>query len=199
MNISLAPAVSGLTEVVVVGYGKSEKRELTGSISQIKGAEVENVPVPSFESALQGKAAGLNIESGSGKLGQAIKVRIRGTSSISASSQPLYVIDGLPVVSTSLSDETNEETNPLVDLNPNDIESIEVLKDASAAAIYGARAANGVILVTTKKGRMGKKSVVNVNLSTGFSNPTRKKGFMNTQQYVQLLRSNMCSYSIRPC
>lgn len=186
MNISLAPAVSGLTEVVVVGYGKSEKRELTGSISQIKGAEVENVPVPSFESALQGKAAGLNIESGSGKLGQAIKVRIRGTSSISASSQPLYVIDGLPVVSTSLSDETNEETNPLVDLNPNDIESIEVLKDASAAAIYGARAANGVILVTTKKGRMGKKSVVNVNLSTGFSNPTRKKGFMNTQQYVQL-------------
>ncbi|MBL7734411.1 MAG: TonB-dependent receptor [Chitinophagaceae bacterium] len=186
MNIALVPSVSDLSEVVVVGYGKSEKRDLTGSISHIKGSEVENLPVASFESGLQGKAAGLNIESGSGKLGQAIKVRIRGTSSISASSQPLYVVDGLPVITTSLSDGTNEETNPLVDLNPNDIESIEVLKDASAAAIYGARAANGVILVTTKKGKMGKKSTVNVNLSTGFSNPTRKKGFMNTQQYAQL-------------
>lgn len=186
MNVSLSPGANALSEVVVVGYGKADKRNLTGSISRIRGKEIENIPVPSFESALQGKAAGLNIESGSGKLGQAIKVRIRGASSIAASSQPLYVIDGMPVITTSLSDVLNEETNPLADINPNDIESIEVLKDASAAGIYGARAANGVVLVTTKKGKMGKKTSVELNLSTGFGNPTRKRTYLNTKQYAQL-------------
>ncbi|HXL59026.1 MAG TPA: TonB-dependent receptor plug domain-containing protein, partial [Chitinophagaceae bacterium] len=140
MTVKMFTAERSLNEVVVVGYGRAVKRNITGSISKVGSKDIENIPAPSFESALQGKAAGVVVESGSGKVGQAIKIRIRGTSSISASSQPLYVVDGLPIVSTSLSDAANDPTNPLADINPNDIESIEVLKDASASAIYGARA-----------------------------------------------------------
>ncbi|RYF44789.1 MAG: SusC/RagA family TonB-linked outer membrane protein, partial [Chitinophagaceae bacterium] len=136
-----------------------------------------------------GKAPGVVIESGSGKVGQAMKIRIRGTSSISASSQPLYVVDGLPIVSNSLSDGTNDPTNPLVDINPNDIESVEVLKDASASAIYGARAANGVILITTKKGKLGKKTLIDFNISNTFSNPTRKRGFLDAKGYLDLIKA----------
>jgi TonB-linked SusC/RagA family outer membrane protein len=186
MNISLAKQDRVLSEVVVVGYGETIKRSVTGSISKVGGKELENIPVQSFESALQGKAPGVVVESGSGKVGQAIKVRIRGTSSISASSQPLYVVDGLPVISNSLSDGANEQTNPLVDINPNDIESIEVLKDASAAAIYGARGANGVVLITTKKGKYGRKTTIELNLNTSFSNPSRKMKFLNAKQYTDL-------------
>jgi TonB-linked SusC/RagA family outer membrane protein len=188
MTVSLAKQDRVLSEVVVVGYGETVKRSVTGSIAKITGKEVENQPVQSFESALQGKAPGVVVESGSGKVGQGIKVRIRGTSSISASSQPLYVVDGLPVENRSLSDAGNEPTNPLADINPNDIESIEVLKDASAAAIYGARAANGVVLISTKKGKFGRKTAIEVNLSTSISNPSRKFSFLNAKQYVDLFR-----------
>ncbi|SFD29379.1 TonB-linked outer membrane protein, SusC/RagA family [Chitinophaga sp. CF118] len=187
IDISLGSGNRDLSEVVVVGYGTQVKRELTGSISKIAAAEIENFPAPSFESALQGKAAGVVIESGSGKLGQGIKIRIRGTSSIGASSQPLYVVDGIPLASGSQSDINNEPTNPLADINPNDIESVEVLKDASAAAIYGARASNGVVLITTKRGRQSEKTQISLDISWGISNPTKKRGFLNAKQYVDLL------------
>lgn len=187
MTITLAKQDRVLSEVVVVGYGETVKRNITGAIAKVGGNEVANLPVQSFESALQGKAPGVVVESGSGKVGQAIKIRIRGTSSISASSQPLYVVDGLPVISNSLSDGANEQTNPLVDINPNDIESIEVLKDASASAIYGARAANGVVLITTKKGRYGRKTTIEANLNSSFANPARKMKFLNAKQYADLV------------
>jgi len=177
-----------LSEVVVVGYGQSQKRNVSGSISRITAREIENQPVQSFESALQGKAPGVVIENSSGKVGQGIKVRIRGTSSLSASSQPLYVVDGVPMTTTSQSDINNEPTNPLADLNPNDIESVEVLKDASASAIYGARATNGVVLITTKKGTRNNKTIVELNSSYSLSNPTMKRGFLNAKEYVELLR-----------
>ncbi|SEK88948.1 TonB-linked outer membrane protein, SusC/RagA family [Chitinophaga rupis] len=187
VTVALSTGNKELSEVVVVGYGTQSKRELTGAVAKVQGKELENQPVASFESALQGRAPGVVIESGSGKVGQGIKIRIRGTSSISASSQPLYVIDGLPIISESQSVSTNDATNPLADINPNDIESVEVLKDASASAIYGARAANGVVLITTKKGRQGEKTVFEVNASTGFSKPTKKRGFLDAKQYVDLL------------
>ncbi|MGZ8553996.1 MAG: TonB-dependent receptor plug domain-containing protein, partial [Chitinophagaceae bacterium] len=163
MNIVLKKDDRRLSEVVVVGYGQSQKRNVSGSISRIAAREVENQPVQSFESALQGKAPGVVIENSSGKVGQGIKVRIRGTSSLSASSQPLYVLDGIPLTTASQSDINNEPTNPLADLNPNDIESIDVLKDASASAIYGARATNGVVIITTKKGGRNNKTIVELN------------------------------------
>ncbi|WP_431214191.1 TonB-dependent receptor plug domain-containing protein [Puia sp. P3] len=153
LTILLSSSQKALNEVVVVGYGKAAKRDITGSVSKLDAKAVENYPAPSFESALQGKAPGVVVQSGSGKLGQAIQINIRGISSISASSQPLFVVDGLPVTTATMSDGNNEPTNPLTDINPNDIESVDILKDASASAIYGARAANGVVLITTKKER----------------------------------------------
>ena len=143
MNISLAQGTNSLTEVIVTGYGTKIKRDITSSISKISNRDFQNLPLPSFESALQGRAAGVFINQGSGKLGQGLNVRVRGISSISANQQPFIVIDGVPVVSQSLGSST-EPDNPLATLNPDDIESIEVLKDAASSAIYGARASNGV-------------------------------------------------------
>lgn len=187
INVVLSTGNKDLSEVVVVGYGTQNKRDLTGAVSKISAKEIENQPVASFESAIQGKTPGVVIESGSGKVGQGIKVRIRGTSSISAESQPLYVVDGMPVNSLSKTDVNNDPTNPMADINPNDIESIDVLKDASATAIYGARGSNGVILITTKKGRSGEKTKVELNASTGWGKPTTKRGFLNAKDYVTLL------------
>jgi TonB-linked SusC/RagA family outer membrane protein len=186
INASLLVDAKQLTEVVVVGYGTQSRRSLTGSISKIKGADIENIPVPSLESAIQGRTPGVYIQAQNGKLGQGIQVRIRGASSVSAGNQPLYVVDGLPITVDDFS--TNgASTNPLVDLNQNDIESIDILKDASAAAIYGSRASNGVVLVTTKKGKAGDTKVT-YNQYYGFSKPTREREFLNSEQYVTLLR-----------
>jgi TonB-dependent starch-binding outer membrane protein SusC len=183
MEITL---VSGgnLSEVVVVGYGTRLKRDVTSSISKISNRDFQNLPLPSFEAALQGRAAGVFINAGSGKLGQGLTIRVRGISSISASQQPFVVIDGVPAVTQALGSYT-EPDNPLATLNPDDIESIEVLKDAASSAIYGARASNGVILVTTKSGKAG-KTRVNFGAYTGWSKPTRKQEFLNAAQYKEL-------------
>nr|WP_290937617.1 TonB-dependent receptor plug domain-containing protein [Haliscomenobacter sp.] len=175
-----------LTEVLVTGYGTAIKRELTGNIAKIRTEDIKNMPVTSFDQAMQGKAAGVQINGGTGKLGQAMQIRVRGQSSVSASNQPLFVIDGIPATTDDLG-LFGGATNPMADINPQDIESIEILKDASAAAIYGARAANGVVLVTTKKGKAGRTSV-NYGYQYGSSKPTRKVEFLNTEQYLQLYR-----------
>ena len=186
ITIALASDEQLLDEIVVTGFGSQIKRELTGNIASIKGREIENMPVASADIALQGKAAGVYINSGSGKLGQAISVRVRGNSSISASSEPLYVVDGMPVTTGDLSN-YGGGTNPMADLSPNDIESIEVLKDASAGAIYGSRAANGVVLITTKRGAAGKTNI-SFNYQTGVSNATRRVDFMNAEQYISFYK-----------
>lgn len=187
INVTLMPDVATLEEIVVVGYGSRLKYELTGSISSVRAEDIAGNTMPSFENALQGRTAGVHIVGGSGKLGQVVRTRIRGASSISANNQPLYVIDGVPVLSQDLGTAANEPTNPLADLNPQDIESVQVLKDASAAAIYGSRASNGVILITTKRGRAG---ATRINLSTqiGFSEPANRVGFLNRQQYLDLFQ-----------
>ncbi|NML20335.1 TonB-dependent receptor [Pseudoflavitalea sp. G-6-1-2] len=186
MNITLAAGDKSLSEVVVVGYGTKIKRDVTGSIAKVGAKELANTPVTSFEAAMQGRAAGVFIESGSGKLGQAIKVRVRGSSSVTGGNEPLYVVDGIPVITTDLS--TNgAATNPLADININDIESVEILKDASAAAIYGARASNGVVLITTKRGKSG-KSKIEAGFFVGNQKPSRKMKFMDAEQYVKFYR-----------
>jgi TonB-dependent starch-binding outer membrane protein SusC len=185
INMALEPEVALLEEFVVVGYGSRLRSELTGSISTIKAAEMENLTQPSFESALQGRAAGVYVQGGSGKLGQAVKVRVRGSASLSASNQPLYVVDGFPVQNDNLGDASNEPTNPLADINPADIQSVEILKDASAAAMFGARAANGVILITTKRGTEGKPRI-NFTAQRGFAEPANKVKYLNREQYLEL-------------
>ncbi len=137
-------------------YGTIKKEELTSSIVTIGSDVLENTPNQTFESALQGRAAGVFIQNASGKLGEGIKIRVRGASSLSATNQPLYVIDDIPINSQATAVSGNVAVNPLTSINPNDIKSIQVLKDAAATAIYGSRAANGVVLITTKKGNQGK-------------------------------------------
>lgn len=180
--ISIAQKSEDLSEVVVVGYGTKIKRDITGSIAKVGAKELANTPVTSFESALQGRASGVLVQQQNGKLGQGINIRVRGASSVSAGNEPLYVVDGIPVITADLSS-NGAQTNPLADININDIESIEVLKDASAAAIYGSRASNGVVLITTKKGRAG-TSKIDVGYYTGFQQPTGKREFLNAQEYV---------------
>ncbi len=182
VNVAMSNDTRALDEVVVTGYGAQSKRNLTGNIAQVSSREVANIPVPSAEQALAGRVAGVQITSLNGKVGQGLQIRVRGAASLTASSQPLYVVDGIPVTSSDQSS-TTAPTNPIADLNPNDIESIEILKDASAGAIYGSRAANGVVLITTKKGKAG-KTTFEVGAQYGISNPTHLRTWLNTNQNV---------------
>ncbi|MFT3681368.1 MAG: TonB-dependent receptor [Ferruginibacter sp.] len=192
-NIALEVSASkSLEEVVVVGYGTKIKKEITSSIAKVTSKEFNNLPLPSFEQALQGRASGVFINSGSGKLGQALNIRVRGISSISANNQPFVVVDGVPIVSQALGS-SDEPDNPLATLNPDDIESIEVLKDAASAAIYGSRASNGVLLVTTKSGKQG-KSKVSAGFYTGWSRPTRLRKFLNAAQYREIFDTAALHY-----
>ena len=153
--IALAADVKQLSEVVVTGYGTQERRDLTGSITTVQGEAISNLATPSFAQQLGGRAAGVNVQTPTGLLGQQPRIQIRGTNSISSGSYPLVVVDGQPIFTGNTSTLGAGFSNALADINPADIESYEVLKDGSATAIYGSRAANGVILITTKRGRKG--------------------------------------------
>ena len=182
IDVSLSPRVSDLSEVVITGYGVQEKRAITGAIAQVSGSEIENLPVQSFDKALQGRAAGVLVQSGSGVPGGQVNINIRGQGSITAGNQPLYIVDGVQINAQSVG--TNRtENNPLAFLNPNDIESMEILKDAASASIYGAQAANGVVLITTKKGQSG-KTKFSLNYYKGVTEPMPKVQMMNSQQFI---------------
>ncbi len=190
INVQLEEDIESLEEVVVVGYGIQKKREITGSIAKVENSKITDKIVPSFESALQGQAAGVSVTTGSGMAGSGSVVRIRGISSINAGGDPLYVIDGIPVTNDmfGLGGRTGGmNINPLAAINPNDIASVEVLKDAAAAGIYGSRGANGVILVTTRKGKVQKLSV-NFNTKHSISNPAKKMNMTNAAEWLQLYK-----------
>ena len=186
VNLAMKGMADILGELVVTGYGTQIKREMTGNIARLKSKDIENMPLVSVDQALQGKAAGVFVNAGGGKLGQAVTVRVRGNSSISANSEPLYVIDGVPITTGNLGN-YGGATNTLADINYNDVESVEVLKDAQAAAIYGARAANGVVLITTKRGKTGKTSI-NFNYQTGVSEATKRLDFLNASEFETFYR-----------
>lgn len=173
LEIQLKPDILALEEVVVVGYGEQKKSVVTGAISSVKSKDLENMPVMRLEHSLQGRTSGLTITSNSGQPGAPATVRIRGTTTI-GDSDPLYIVDGVQI------------GGGIEYLNQADIESIEVLKDAASAAIYGARAANGVIIVTTKKGRAGQMAV-NYNGYVGTQQPWRKLDLLNATEYATLL------------
>jgi len=184
-NIQMEADVLGVDEVIVVAYGTQKRRSITNAVTKVGSEELENMPVLSFENALSGQAAGLQINTGS-RSGEANTIRIRGTSSISASSQPLFVIDGVPQGDYQLGYAgNNAQTSPLATINPNDIENIQVLKDASAAALYGSRASNGVILITTKRGSSG-ETQINFNYYKGFQEATNFMDALNGAEYTEL-------------
>ncbi|WP_461137627.1 SusC/RagA family TonB-linked outer membrane protein [Spirosoma pomorum] len=185
INVTLIANSTDLSEVVVIGYGTQSKRELTGSITSVSGKDIANVPVQSFDQALQGRAPGVNITTPNGVLNNPPVIRIRGVNSINLSSSPLIVIDGIPAFTGNNSAVGSVPNNPLSNLNPADIESMEVLKDASASAIYGSRASAGVILVTTKKGVKGKGRFT-FDSWVGWSSPVRLYNILNADQYMMI-------------
>lgn len=194
-NIQLEPDVAALEDVVVVGYGTQQRKEVTGSVSSVSAEKLENVPVTSFENAIQGQIAGVTVSETTGEPGATPQIQVRGTGSISAGNDPLYVIDGLPISkNVSLQGDlfrrraafTPPKANPLATLNPNDIQSIEVLKDASAAAIYGSRGSNGVIMITTNKGRKGlSEPAVRFSAYGGVQSAMNVPDMMNSEELIQ--------------
>jgi TonB-linked SusC/RagA family outer membrane protein len=155
IDVVLTAKDDNLNEVVVVGYGTQRKKDITGSVGTVNASQIKNLSLTSPEQALQGRVAGVNVTSSSGTPGGAININVRGVGTIQGSAQPLYVVDGIPIATGSFSQlgVGNQTLNSLADINPNDIESLDVLKDASATAIYGSRGANGVVLITTKRGK----------------------------------------------
>lgn len=172
-----------MEEVIITGYQTRRKRDEAGAVSTIRGKEIENLPNPSLDKALQGRAAGVLVQANNGIPGGGINIRIRGTGSFLAGTQPLFVIDGVQL--NTRNDANYTESNPLAFLNPNDIESIDILKDAASAAIYGAQASNGVVIVTTKKGKAG-KTKFQFNTYFGQATALRKLEVLNSQQLFQL-------------
>jgi len=181
VDVTLKSDTKALEEVVVVGYGTQRKIETTGSIASVKSDELTQLPITNVAQGLQSRVSGVQISQNSGSPGGNISVRIRGTNSINGNAEPLYVIDGIQISNSG----GINDVSPLSTINPNDIESVEVLKDASASAIYGARAANGVILITTKRGKAGK---TNVSLESyyGVQQVTKKLDVLNAAEFAQL-------------
>src|SRR5699024_1639184 len=180
LNVMLREEVVEMDDIVVVGYGSQRRQDLTGSISSISATEIQNKSITTAEQAVQGQVAGVQVIKNSGAPGGGSTVRIRGTNSIRAGNNPLYVVDGLPMGGGS-----SPTQSPLAMINPQDIVSIEVLKDASATAIYGARGANGVVLITTRQGRSG-DTQVSFEATYGINKIRNKLNLLNTEQYINL-------------
>ncbi len=193
-NVSLKQEDASLTEVVVVGYGTQKKKELTGSVSSIKASQIKNIPLIGPDQALQGRVAGVNVTQSSGTPGSSINVNVRGIGSISGGSQPLYVIDGIPITTGSFSQigVGNQTLNALADINPNEIESFEILKDAAAVAIYGSRAANGVVLITTKRGA-NQKAKINYSTYMGQSKVAKQIEPLTGPEYIALIQEGLAN------
>ena len=191
VDVSLSQDVQQLSEVVVTGYGTQDRKTLTSSITSVSAKDIAGVPMASPDQMLQGRAVGVQVSSASGTPGGGVSVRVRGSTSINASSDPLYVVDGIPIVSSNLSAVGlgGQLTNPIADLNPADIESMEILKDASATAIYGARAANGVVLITTKRGK-NQKPKIEVNTYTGVQSLWRKPSVVDGPTFERLINES---------
>lgn len=199
LNVKLTSTQNQLSEVVVSGYSSVSKKDFTGSAVKVSAAQIANKPVQSFDQALAGQAAGVNIIQPNGVLNNPPVFRIRGFNSISLSSYPLIIVDGVPVF-TGLGNaaaSNSAPSNPLGDINPNDIESVDILKDASSTAIYGSRAANGVVVITTKKGKQG-KTRVNYDGWVGVTKAFNLPDLLNAQQYVTLKNEARANAGLAP-
>ena len=185
VNLTLSLSQRLLDDVVVIGYGTQKKGNVSGALSKLQNDNFNERAITRVDQALVGQLAGVNVKQNTGLPGKAFSIQVRGTGSISAGNEPLYVLDGFPLAlnSSNTGNGTFTTGNPLDNINPNDIESIEVLKDAAAAAIYGSRASNGVVLITTKHGQAGKPKV-NVNAYTGYNQAAKQLKMMNGQEWI---------------
>ncbi len=184
INVTLGADTRKLEEVVIIGYGTQKRAEVTGAVATFKAENLDERPVARVDQALVGQLAGVTVKQTTGTPGKAMSVQVRGTGSISAGNEPLYVVDGFPLASATPNGSGNFASgNPLDNINPNDIESIQVLKDAASAAIYGSRAANGVVIITTKRGKSG-KATINFNTYVGYSERSRKLDMLNGPEWI---------------
>lgn len=184
--VTMVADSTALEEIVVIGYGTERKSLISDAITSVSSEQLEDLPVSSVDGILQGQASGVQVMQNSGTPGGEMSVRIRGLTSISGSSQPLYIIDGIPVTTGDYGQlsYSGQGSSALTDLNPNEIASISILKDASATAIYGARASNGIVLITTKRGK-AQQSVVNVNVYSGMQRAWNKLDLLNARQWME--------------
>lgn len=196
-NVTLENEDQVLEEIVVVGYGTQKKRDVTGAISTIKGDKLAAIRGQSFDQALAGQVAGVNASTPNGVLGNQAVIRIRGVSSISLSNYPLIVVDGVPTWNGDNINQSNAANNPLSSINPNDIESVEVLKDAAASAIYGSRAAAGVMLITTKRGKKG-KTIVNFSSNVTAASPYNLVKLLDANQFTQIKNEGLVNRGTPP-
>ncbi|MDR1555841.1 MAG: TonB-dependent receptor, partial [Tannerellaceae bacterium] len=199
LQIQLAEDLKAIDEVIVIGYGSIKKSDLTGSVSSVKTTEIQQTPMVSIDQGLIGRASGVQVIQTSGMPGATASIRVRGSSSLQGGNEPLYVIDGFPVYSGAGFGNTGGKTSlsGLSTVNPSDIESIEILKDAAATAIYGARAANGVVLITTKSGKKG-HDIITFESSYGLSNVSKKIELLDAQEYAVLVNEAYTNDGLKP-
>jgi len=199
LNIRMVEDSQAIDEVIVIGYGTVKKSNLTGAVSSVKTTEIQQTPMTSIDQGLVGRASGVQVTQSSGMPGAVASIRVRGSSSLQGGNEPLYVIDGFPVYSGTGFGETGGKVqmSGLSTINPSDIESIEILKDASATAIYGARAANGVVLITTKSGKKG-HDVVTFESSFGIQTLAKKIDLMDAQEYAVLVNEAYTNDGLSP-
>lgn len=200
VKVSLVEDAKSLTDVVVVGYGTQSKRNVTSARVGVTAEEIKDQPVPSVAQALQGRMAGVQISSGSGRPGAPIAINIRGRSSITAGNNPLYVVDGviLPSNSGSTPSSAGAGISALANINPDDILSVDVLKDAASAAIYGSRGSNGVVIITTKGGNRSGKSTINVSAYTGAQSLTKTRDLLNASEYRTMYNEARVNTGLAP-
>ncbi|MDR1723614.1 MAG: TonB-dependent receptor [Tannerella sp.] len=200
LKVILKEDSKSLDEIVVIGYGTVKKSDLTGSVSSIKSDELKKLPMTSIDQGIQGKAAGVQVTTTSGAPGGQITIRVRGGNSLTSSNEPLYVIDGFPISAGGMASGFNNSSlgnNSLATINPNDIESIEILKDASAAAIYGSRGANGVVLITTKRGKSGRTKVT-YDGYLGTQKVAKVLDFMNGEEFATMSNQAAANAGLAP-
>jgi len=190
INVTLLEDAQALDEVVIIGYGTTTVKDATGSVAAVKSEDFNGGVIASPEQLIQGKTAGVNIQQTSGEPGAGIQINIRGANSVRANNNPLFVVDGVPLFGQNTDaqgtagDGGSDVGNPLNFLNPNDIEAISILKDASATAIYGSRGANGVVIITTKSGKAGAGGVFEFSTNLSFSTPVREYELLNREDYL---------------
>src|SRR5256714_3462421 len=187
-DVVLYAVIPTLSQVVVVGYGSSNRTDVTGALTTVSASQIQNAPIAGIDGALQGKASGVQVTQNAGNPGNGISVRVRGSASLTASNQPLYVVDGVPIQTGDFSQTGfgGQDLTAVTSLNPDEIESITILKDAASAGIYGSRASNGVVLITTKRGIAGNNRIT-FNGYNGGQNVDRKLKMLNSQQYVEYM------------
>ncbi len=195
IDVTLEEDIFQVEEVVVTGYGVQKKREVTGSIAQVKGESIAKLATPSFDAQLAGRSPGVQITTQTGVLGETPRFRIRGVGSISSGTYPLIVVDGIPIFTGGQGGYA--DANSLGDINPADIESIEILKDGSATTIYGSRAANGVVLITTKRGSRGRMKV-DYNTYMGFASPVKFFDLLGTDDFITIANEKRANSGLTP-